>query len=160
MDLVLREAGTDTHTCPHSHTQSMGGDLPVQKALSVIWAEFWAKKKQEVLFIHVFGVLLDYQVLGKPLLSLPFYIQMVYSHTLVDGKSLVTLFSSHRTEVVLQLADAQQQQSIFNYFFFSNWIPTSPLWIHFGGYGNCKVLSHIREGLVLSDRLLCVKNTN
>lgn len=41
MDLVLREAGTDTHTCPHSHThKAREGDLPAQKALSVIWAGF------------------------------------------------------------------------------------------------------------------------
>lgn len=43
MDLALREAGTDTHTCPHSHThthKAREGDLPAQKALSVIWAGF------------------------------------------------------------------------------------------------------------------------
>lgn len=51
MDLVLREAGTDTHTCAHSHTQSTGGDLPALKARSVVLAEFWAKGRPDVLLV-------------------------------------------------------------------------------------------------------------
>lgn len=71
MDLVLREAGTDRHTCPHSHTQSTRRDLLGQKAL-LSQHNSESKRRRSVGCLLTIKFCVDCQVLDRLLSCLVF----------------------------------------------------------------------------------------